>query len=194
VPRPSFSGRAWARTFGWLVGIVALAAIILTVKYYFGETGGPAGPGGGGPAMLAGAPAQSYSVKTLAGGTDSLESYRGHVVLVNLWASWCAPCRSETPALERLYERDRGKGLVVLGIDQGESAEAAGAFAKEMKLRYPILLDEDQQYGRAYAAVGLPTSLVVGKDGHIVRGIDGELSLAQMQDAVDPLLTGPSRS
>jgi peroxiredoxin len=87
-----------------------------------------------------------------------------------------------------LYERDRSRGLVVLGIDQGESARAAAAFATEMKLSYPILVDEDQQYGRAYAAIGLPTSLVVDRGGRIVRGIDGELSLAQMSDAVDPLL------
>jgi thiol-disulfide isomerase/thioredoxin len=138
--------------------------------------------------MLAGAPAQSYDVKTLAGRSDSLQNYRGHVVLVNLWASWCAPCRSETPALEELYRRERPRGLVVLGIDQGEAASAAAAFAKEMNLDYPILVDEDQQYGRAYAAVGLPTSLIVDASGRIVRGIDGELTLAQMQAAVDPLL------
>jgi thiol-disulfide isomerase/thioredoxin len=138
--------------------------------------------------MLAGAPAQSYPVLGLDGKGDSLARYRGHVVLVNLWASWCAPCRSETPALERLYEDDRARGLVVLGIDQGESASAAAAFAKEMKLRYPILLDEDQAYGRAYAAIGLPTSIVVDRGGRIVRGIDGELTLAQMTDAVDPVL------
>ena len=140
--------------------------------------------------MLAGAPAQSYPVKTLAGSTDSLDRYRGHVVLINLWASWCAPCRSETPALEQLYQQDRSRGLVILGIDQGESADAAASFAKEMKLSYPILLDTDQQYGRAYAAIGLPTSLVVDGSGHIVRGIDGELTLAQMHEAVDPVLRG----
>jgi thiol-disulfide isomerase/thioredoxin len=170
------------------LALVALAAVVFTVRFYFGASGGPAGAMGGGPAMLAGAPAQSYAVKTLDGKSDALDRYRGHVVLVNLWASWCAPCRSETPALEQLYEQDRVRGLVVLGIDQGESAEAAGAFAKEMRLTYPILLDEDQRYGRAYAAVGLPTSLVVDAQGRIVRGIDGELTLAQMRDAVGPLL------
>lgn len=138
--------------------------------------------------MLAGAPAQSYPIKRLDGATDSLDRYRGRVVLVNLWASWCAPCRSETPALEQLYQEEHAKGLVVLGIDQGESAEAASAFAREMKLTYPILLDEDQRYGRAYSAVGLPTTLVVDRTGHIVRGIDGELTLAQMRDAVAPAL------
>jgi thiol-disulfide isomerase/thioredoxin len=171
------------------VAAVALAAIVFTFRFYLAQTGGAAsGTFGGGPGALAGAPAQSYPVKDLAGKEDALERYRGHVVLLNLWASWCAPCRSETPALEQLYERDRSKGLVVLGIDQGESARSAAAFVSEMKLKYPILIDEDQQYGRAYAAIGLPTSLVIDRDGHIVRGIDGELSLAQMNDAVDPLL------
>ncbi len=176
------------KSLGYAVALVALAVVAWTVRSYFGAGGGPAGAGGGGPAMLAGAPAQSYDVQTLSGAKDSLQNYRGHVVLVNLWASWCAPCRSETPALQELYRRDRAKGLVVLGIDQGESSAAAGAFAKEMNLSYPILLDEDQQYGRAYAAVGLPTSLVVDPAGRIVRGIDGELTLAQMQAAVEPLL------
>ncbi|MBD5636017.1 MAG: TlpA family protein disulfide reductase [Candidatus Eremiobacteraeota bacterium] len=172
-----------------IAALIALVAIGFTVKLYFGA-GGPSASrlGGGGPGMLAGAPAQSYSIRTLRGGFDGLARYRGHVVLVNLWATWCAPCRSETPALERLFEDDRAKGLVVLGIDQGESAAAAGDFAKEMHLSYPILLDEDQQYGRAYAAIGLPTSLVVDATGHIARGIDGEMSLEQMHAAVDSLL------
>jgi thiol-disulfide isomerase/thioredoxin len=171
------------------VALVALVAIAFTVKLYFGAAGPPASRfGGGGPGMLAGAPAQSYPTKTLEGKTDGIDRYRGHVVFVNLWASWCAPCRSETPALERLYADERSRGLVVLGIDQGESATAAGTFAKEMHLSYPILLDEDQQYGRAYAAVGLPTSLIVDRSGHIVRGVDGEMSLAQMHEAVDPLV------
>ncbi len=170
-----------------LAAVAALVVVVATVNFYFGGAGA-AGRGGGGPALLAGAPAQSYVVKTLDGGNGSLDHYRGHVVLLNLWASWCAPCRSETPALERLYREERGRGLVVLGVDQGESATTAAAFAREMKLSYPILLDEDQRYGRAYAAIGLPTSLVVDPAGRIVRGIDGELSLAQMHDAVDPLL------
>ena len=166
---------------------VALVVVVATVDVYFGG-GGAAGRGGGGPALLAGAPAQSYVVKTLDGGSGSLDRYRGHVVLLNLWASWCAPCRSETPSLERLYRQEGNRGLVVLGVDQGESAATAAAFAREMRLSYPILLDEDQRYGRAYAAIGLPTSLVVDRRGRIVRGIDGELSFAQMHDAVEPLL------
>jgi peroxiredoxin len=173
------------------VAVVAAAiAIGLTAKFYFADSRAPGGAFGfaGGPATLTGAPARSYSVKTIDGKQDSLANYRGKVVLLNLWASWCAPCRSETPALERLYTEDRARGLVVLGVDQGESAAAAASFAKEMALTYPILVDENQQYGNTYAAVGLPTSLVITRDGHIARGVDGELTLAQMHEAVDPLL------
>jgi peroxiredoxin len=181
MPRP---------TLAFAAVVAAAIAIGFTAKFYFADSHAPGGGFGfsGGPATLTGAPAQSYTVPGLSGKPDSLANYRGKVVLLNLWASWCAPCRSETPALERLYRDDRARGLVVIGVDQGESPAAAAAFAHEMALTYPILVDENQQYGNTYAAVGLPTSLIITRDGHIARGIDGELSLAQMHEAVDPLL------
>ncbi len=176
------------RTLFVLVPVAVLIAAVLTVALYFGGGGAGRAPAGGGPAMLAGAPVQSYTIARYGGGSDAVANYRGRVVLVNLWASWCAPCRSETPALEKLSQSERGRGLVVLGIDQGESAEAIGAFARELHLSYPLLVDADQQYGRAYASVGLPTSIFVDRSGHIARGFDGELSLAEMHRIVDPLL------
>ena len=175
----------------WILAIAVVAAAGVTVSAYFGGGAGVAAGGGGGPASLAGAPAADFEIGRLGGGTGGVASYRGRVLLVNLWASWCAPCRSETPALERLYEAERARGLIVLGVDQGESAEAAGAFARQQKLTYPILLDLDQQYGRAYAPVGLPTSVFVDRTGHIARGYDGELTLAEMHAIVDPLLARP---
>jgi peroxiredoxin len=144
--------------------------------------------GAGGPGSLAGAPAVSYDVKRLDGRTDALNRYRGSVVLMNLWATWCPPCREEMPALQQFYAENKAKGVVVLGIDQGESAAAAGAFARDHGVTFPILLDADQQYGRSYAAVGLPTTVIVDRNGHVVRGIDGELTLAAMRAAVAPAL------
>jgi peroxiredoxin len=141
-----------------------------------------------GPAMLAGAPAVSFDVARVGGGTDSLAAHRGKIVLMNFWATWCPPCKEEMPALEQLYRADRARGLVVLGIDQGESAATAGAFARAHGVTFPILVDEDQQYASSYVSVGLPTSVIVGRDGHVVRGIDGAQTLAQFQAAVGPLL------
>jgi len=144
--------------------------------------------GSGGPGSLAGAPAASYDVKRLDGRVDALNRYRGSVVLMNLWATWCPPCREEMPALEQFYAENRAKGVVVLGVDQGESAAAAGAFARAHGVTFPILLDADEQYGRSYAAIGLPTTVIVDRRGHVTRGIDGQLSLAQMREAVGPAL------
>ena len=139
--------------------------------------------------MLAGAPAASFTVRRLTGESDSLAGYRGKVVLVNLWATWCPPCREEIPALETLYKQYRSKGFVVLGIDQGESASVADAFARKFGVTFPILIDDAQQYGRAYAAQGLPTSVLVDRSGRIVKGIDGEMTLAQMRALVAPSLS-----
>lgn len=166
----------------------AVVAVLVVIAFYPG--GGPkldVGAGGG-PRMLAGAPAQSFPVKRVDGTVDGLDHYRGRIVVMNLWATWCPPCREEMPALERLYREYRSRGVVVLGVDQGEAPRVAQAYARAHGVTYPILIDEDQQYGRAYAAVGLPTTIIVGRDGHIVKGIDGELTLAQMREAIAPAL------
>jgi thiol-disulfide isomerase/thioredoxin len=168
------------------VVVAALLGFAVVAPYFSQHGAAPIGSGG--PAALAGAPAASYPLHALDGSTAGLAQYRGKVVLVNLWASWCAPCKSETPALERLYEDNRDRGVVVLGINQGEDAKTAREFAQAMKLTYPILLDTDQSYGRAYAALGLPTTLIVTKDGRIAWGHDGELSFEQMNDALRPIL------
>jgi cytochrome c biogenesis protein CcmG, thiol:disulfide interchange protein DsbE len=171
-----------------LAGVVVLAVILLVIAFYPGGGPKPDLNAVGGPRMLAGAPAQSFPVKRIDGKADALDRYRGQIVVLNLWATWCPPCREEMPALERLYREYRSKGLVVLGVDQGEGARVAASYARAHGVTYPILLDEDQEYGRAYAAVGLPTTIIVGRDGHIVKGIDGEMTLAQMREAVTPVL------
>jgi peroxiredoxin len=169
-----------------IAGIAVAAIVVAAYAAGGGRPGGEASAGG--PSMLAGAPAQSFPATRLDGKPGSLEDYRGKVVLLNLWASWCVPCRQEMPDLEHLYAENARRGLVVLGVDQGESAEAAGGFAREHRVTFPILLDEQQRYGRAYAAIGLPTTLVINRAGHIVRGVDGALTFAQMREAVEPLL------
>jgi thiol-disulfide isomerase/thioredoxin len=173
------------KTLWFILGAVGILAAFLAFGPFF-KTSPKAGAAG--PGSLVGSPAASYSVKRLDGASDALDHYRGQVIVANLWASWCAPCREETPALAQLYREEHRRGLVVLGIDQGESAEAAGAFAREQKLDYPILLDEDQLYARAFGSIGLPTTVIVDRAGRVVAGIDGPLTLEQMRAKVAPLL------
>ncbi len=165
----------------WIAGAV-IVAVVLGVYFRGGS------PQGSGPAALQGAPAPSFPVPALNGSTSALGAYRGRVVVMNLWASWCPPCRAEMPDLQRLYQTYKVRNLVVLGVDQGESAERVGAFAQSLGIHYPILLDRRQQYGRVYAAFGLPTTIVVSSQGVVVRGFDGALSYPQMVAAVTPLL------
>jgi peroxiredoxin len=96
--------------------------------------------------------------------------------------------RGDAGARNALPRSERARGLVVLGIDQGESSATAGAFAKAHGVTFPILVDEDQQYASSYVSIGLPTTVVVGRDGHVVKGIDGAQTLAQFQALVGPLL------
>jgi cytochrome c biogenesis protein CcmG/thiol:disulfide interchange protein DsbE len=166
---------------------VVIAAVVFLSACYNAPDPGRAGGGASGPAGLAGAPAQSFDVPRTDGRTDSLARHRGQVVLLNLWATWCPPCRDEMPVLERFAREYAGK-VVVLGVDQGESASVAAAYARERGVTFPILVDERQQYGRTYEGIGLPTSVIVGRDGHVVRGIDGAMTLEQMRAAVAPAL------
>lgn len=168
---------------------VVIAAVLFLSACYNAPDAGRAG--GGGPAALAGAPAKSFDVRRTDGRTDSLAKHRGQVVLLNLWATWCPPCRDEMPVLERFSRENAGK-VVVLGVDQGESADVAQAFAKERGVTFAILVDEQQQYGRAYEGIGLPTSVIVGRDGHVVKGVDGAMTLEQMRAAVAPALAPPA--
>ena len=164
--------------------IIAALLVLLAGCYNSPEAG--AGPNGG-PAQLLGAPAQSFAVQRTDGRTDSLAAHRGSVVLLNLWATWCPPCQQEMPALERFSRENAGR-VAVLGVDQGESSSVAAAYARGHGVTCPILLDEKQQYGRAYRAIGLPTTVIIDRDGHVVRGIDGPLTLEQMRAAVAPAL------
>jgi cytochrome c biogenesis protein CcmG, thiol:disulfide interchange protein DsbE len=161
---------------------------LLATGCYGGGGPGRRIDGTGGPASLAGAPGVSFDLPLLGGATDSLARHRGSVVVMNFWATWCPPCKEEMPALEQLAREDRGRGLVVLGIDQGESADAARGFVRAHGITFPILLDADQKYASSYVSIGLPTTVIIGRDGHVVRGIDGAQTLAQFRTAVAPVL------
>jgi len=168
---------------GWLFWIGAIALVAIVVAAYAQRPSSHAGPGG-----LAGQRAPAFPLSDPAGKSVALDSYRGRVVVMNLWATWCPPCRAEMPDLQRLYAAYGAQGLVVLGINQGESGSRASEFAHSLGIHFPILLDADQQYGRTYSALGLPTTVVVDRNGIIARGFDGPLSYAQMVDAVTPVL------
>lgn len=114
-----------------------------------------------------GAPASDYAAATLDGESVSLESLRGQVVLMNLWATWCGPCRMETPYLQSVYEEYRDRGFVIVGIsmDTGNAAGDVAMFVEEYGVTYTILHDPQMRGMELYQVLGLPATFLIDRDG-----------------------------
>jgi peroxiredoxin len=113
------------------------------------------------------------------GTVHRLSDYRGKVVLVNFWATWCAPCREEMPSIEELRLAMQGKPFAVLAVNVGESARVARGFAAKMPLGFPLLLDRDTRTTKSWGARVLPATFVVGPDGRIRYSYFGALDWAR---------------
>ena len=115
---------------------------------------------------VVGKPLPPYRVATLAGDSVSVASMKGKVVLLNLWATWCVPCRHETPYLESLYKARHAEGLEILGVsmDTGEP-QAVRDFVREFGVTYTVAQDADMRAMDLFQPVGLPASFLVDRDG-----------------------------
>lgn len=120
--------------------------------------------------------APGFELKDMDGRLHRLEDYRGKVVLVNFWATWCPPCRHEIPSLERLYQRIGSQGFVVLGVNEWEDPDHVFAYTGQLGVdpTYPILFDSDSAVATAFEVNGLPTSYLLDKEGRVrYRAIGG---------------------
>ncbi len=109
------------------------------------------------------------------GRVHELSAYRGQVVLVNFWATWCAPCREEMPSMERLRQAMQGKPFTVLAVNLAEPEPQVREFLRSMPLGFPILLDAEMAVTRAWKVRQLPASFLVGPDGRIRYSYIGDL-------------------
>lgn len=121
----------------------------------------------------------------------TLSALQGQPVLVNLWASWCGPCRAEMPAMQRVYDLYREAGFVVLAVNatNQDSLEAANRFVAEHGLEFPILFDVDGSVSARYRLQALPSSFFIGRDGRIQEVIiGGPMAEALLRTRVEALL------
>ena len=172
---------------GFTFGIAALVVVVVGFGIWFLEIRGDGGgleaeaglgvvalddalnPTGEAPAAETGRAAPAFRLRSLDGSVAELADYRGKYVLLNFWASWCGPCRGETPALQAFFERE-SPGLVVVGVNQQEGPDTARAFTEQFTVTYPIVLDRDGQVSGAYrVSTGLPVSFLIDPDGVIRR-------------------------
>ena len=127
---------------------------------------------GGAPPPLA--------LAALDGQPHRLADYRGRVVLVNFWATWCAPCRAEMPSIERLRRSLENEPFAVLAVNVGEDPAAVRAFAERVPMNFPLLLDRDAKVSRDWGARALPMTFIVGPEGRIRYQALGERDWADV--------------
>jgi peroxiredoxin len=134
--------------------------------------------------------AQAIELQDLQGKQHRLADYRGKVVLVNFWATWCEPCREEMPSIDRLRTMLKDRPFVVLAVNVGESARIAGDFAQKVPLGFPLLLDRDAKVAKAWGARILPATYVVGADGRLAYSYLGALDWAspEVRSLIEGLL------
>ncbi len=142
-------------------------------------------------APQAGFPAPDFTLNTLTGETYTLSELKGKAVLVNLWATWCPPCRAEMPAIQKIYDEYKDQGLVVLAIDMTtqDNPLNIAPFAEEFGLNFPILLDETGDISLAYQLRSLPSSFFINRDGIISEVvIGGPMAEALLRTRVENIL------
>jgi len=128
----------------------------------------------GTPRLGKGVPAPDFTLPGLDGQTVSLADYRGKVVLLNIWATWCPPCVEEMPSMEKLYQELKAEGFEILAVSMDVAgAQAVLPFMKKYKLNFPALTDTEGALKSLYQTTGVPESFVIDKDGIIVEKVIG---------------------
>jgi cytochrome c biogenesis protein CcmG/thiol:disulfide interchange protein DsbE len=134
-------------------------------------------------------PAPGFNLPRLTGeGKVSLDSYRGKAVVVNFWASWCVPCKTEAPLLENAWREYRGRGLVVVGVNSQDLSSDARRFAQRVGWTYPLVRDGPGEILGPYAVAAFPETFFVDRSGKLVARIDGEVTEATLEANIEKAL------
>jgi thiol-disulfide isomerase/thioredoxin len=175
-------------TSKWLIGIVAALGLgVLTLPTFLTHDDDHGGATAGaqcnaGPAKL------DLTMKDMQGKDFRLADLKGKVVLLNFWATWCAPCRAEIPDFVTVYNEHKDKGFVIVGVLTEDSPDQVPPFVSEMKMNYPITMitpEMEDAYGPLF---GLPASVLIARDGSVCKRHFGPMSKEMLQKEIKPLL------
>lgn len=136
-----------------------------------------------------GALAPSFSANTLNGETTTFEAVSGSPVIINFWATWCAPCRDEMPILQAFYETHRAAGLRVLAVNLAEDRALIHAFVDEFDLTFDIIPDENREIAALYYFRAPPASYIISPQGMIIRIVYGPVTYSMLESTLAPYLT-----
>lgn len=153
----------------WPVAVIALAAAAGALILSTRPTQLPRAPAPSAPAPATARPAPDFRLRGFDGRLIALSDFRGKIVVLNFWASWCTPCKQEMPNLERVWREFRDEGVVVLGVDVLDDPEDAKAFLTALRITYPNVHDPEEGRMIAYRVTGLPTTIFIDRN-QLIRG------------------------
>ncbi|HEY5176764.1 MAG TPA: redoxin domain-containing protein [Terriglobales bacterium] len=167
--------------------LIVVAIVLVICIYEVGRRGsGPAKPSSPPAAVHSVAP--DFSLRDLNNQTLELANYRGKVVLLDFWATWCTPCRGEIPHFVEFQNNYREQGLQVIGISMDDDAKPVREFYQEFKMNYPVALG-NEKVAEAYGGVlGLPITFLIGRDGQVAAKYVGEVEMPVLQQEIETLL------
>jgi cytochrome c biogenesis protein CcmG, thiol:disulfide interchange protein DsbE len=175
-----------ARRFLWLMTLLVAAAALLVVLRHGHQ---PVHR----PAEQSALPPADFPMKQLDGAPLRLSDYRGKVLLIDFWASWCPPCRKEIPHLVAWQDKYGGRGLQVIGIAMDDNPETAEKFSREFKMNYPVVAGSAKLAERFGGVLGLPVNIVIGRDGRVISKHLGEVDLSTLEhELITQLALKPS--
>lgn len=135
-----------------------------------------------------GGKAPEFNLHGLDGRTHALSDYKGKTLVINFWASWCVPCKSEMPAIQRQYDKWKVKGLEVMGVNLGESVVSVQSFVRQLELTFPVFYDPDFTVRDRYGVVTYPTTFFVDAQGNIKKIQIGEMDEPFIEQTVAGML------
>lgn len=156
----------------WIRGIAAICLMLAVA---------PSSHGAGDLRSWSNGPTPDLQLTDLAGRSHRLADYRGQVVLLNFWATWCEPCREEMPSVEQLRKKLAGRPFVVLAVNVNEPESRVRNFLSRLPLDFPVLMDADGRTTTAWKVRILPASFLIARDGRIRYTVTGELDWANEQ-------------
>jgi thiol-disulfide isomerase/thioredoxin len=112
-------------------------------------------------------PAPKFSLKSMAGKPVSLDQYKGQVVMINFWASWCVPCRQEMPILDKLHTKYKPMGFTMIGVNVEPDSSLAANWLKGTPVTFPILFDTKSEVSKLYSVAGMPSTVIVDRKGNL---------------------------
>src|SRR5882757_10837571 len=112
-------------------------------------------------------PAPQFTLDSRAGSKISLAQYKGQVVMLNFWASWCGPCRQEMPLLEDIYKKYNKLGFTLIGVNVEPDSKAADDWLKQTPVSFPVLYDKDSKVSRMYDVSGMPSTVIIDRKGNL---------------------------